>query len=122
MPVAVGQKFRARNSSVGSTRLLLLSERGKPSEVDASDGVISVLKGAWSDEDEPFAEVGTDHGWAVAGAVEYQLAAEVKHCSEQLGNITAECQRVQTYLRSNAVATRRAERRYRDMIKGAGIH
>ena len=50
--------------------------------------------------------------------LESKLSAEIEHCSELLGRFTAECQRAQTYLRSNAAATRRAQRRYDDIANG----
>eukprot|EP01045_Picozoa_sp_COSAG04_P004560 COSAG04_NODE_200_length_20490_cov_33.582021_1_plen_3559_part_10 len=47
------------------------SKEGKPGEVDASDGVITVLKGQANVEADPFAD-GTGQGFALAGAVEYE--------------------------------------------------
>ena len=56
--------------------LMRLSKPGKLGQVDASDGVVTLFRGAWSSKRHAFAGVDNDGtGYAVAGAVEYELGA-----------------------------------------------
>ena len=75
------------------------SKAGDVGDVDASDGVISVLKGAWTGRNKPFVGIGSGEVveglyydgeyHALAGSVEYELdpkeQVEVLHKADQAG-------------------------------------
>ena len=72
-PVAVGAGATVGLLVHSAEGKVYYSKQGKAGEVDASDGAISVLKGRRTSKSKPFSG-GLGDSYALAGAVEYELA------------------------------------------------